>query len=224
MRKKRVVILDFDGVIGDTEGLHFKKWNILLKPFKINISEEEYKKEYCGKSSSTEIPRLLKKKYPQITLSEKEIADKASEILKKLFKKEAKLMPGAFEALNWFRTHGFKMAVCSGRDPEELEVKLSAVGLSAWFPPQNRATEIEANGLGKPHPAMYKLILERLNLDAKDCVAIEDTESGVKSAKNAGLYIIALPNEFTKEHDFSLANRIIYGGWYEFLEKVNKIF
>jgi len=101
-------IFDFDGVLGDTEILQYKKWSILLKPYGIYISEEEYIKEYCGKSSSSEIPKILKQKYPQIEMSEKEIAESAAKILKELFKKEAKLMPKALDAIIFLRKTGLK--------------------------------------------------------------------------------------------------------------------
>lgn len=54
------VVFDFDGVLGDTEVLQYKKWNILLEPYGITIGKEEYIRLYCGKSSATEIPALLK--------------------------------------------------------------------------------------------------------------------------------------------------------------------
>lgn len=211
------VVLDFDGVLADTKGLQYEKWNIALKPFKIEISKEKYISRYCGKSSATEIPELLKKEYPQITLSENELAKKVSEILKELFKKKAKLMPGALEALKWFKQQGFKMAVCSGKDPAELEMKLQSVGIAEWFPSENRSTQSEAGGLPKPHPAMYELAVKRLGLLPNQCVAFEDTHAGVESAVSAGLYVVAMPNEWSRGQNFSRAHRIIQGGWPVFL-------
>ncbi|MDI6591793.1 MAG: HAD family phosphatase [Patescibacteria group bacterium] len=214
-RKFEGVVLDFDGILADTEGLQWKKWNILLEP--IYIDKKEYIADYCGKSSATEIPALLKKRYPQITLSEKEMAEKASQILKELFKKEARLMPGALEALEFFKQKGFKMAVCSAKDPSELEMKLQSVGIAEWFPAENRSTQSEAGGKPKPHPAMYLLACQRLGLKPSQCVAFEDTSAGVESAVNAGFHVIAMPNEWSVGQDFSRAHRIIQGGWKEFL-------
>ena len=211
------VVLDFDGVLGDTEGLQYEKWNILLEPFGVEISEEEYISQYCGKSSATEIPRLLKREYHEITLSEDELAKKASEVLEELFGRKARLMTGTLEALEWFEQRGFKMAVCSAKNPVELKMKLSSVGLSEWFPSENRSTQSEAGGLAKPHPAMYTLACERLGIEAANCIAFEDTSAGVKSASDAGLYVVALPNKWSRGQDFTQANRLIQGGWTAFL-------
>ena len=193
------VIFDFDGVIGDTERLQYLKWNILLKPFGIEISPCEYIEKYCGKSSATEIPWLLKRRYPKIIISEEEMAKRASQILKELFKKKARLIPGALRALNWFKKKGFKMAVCSGKDPKELEMKIDSLQLASWFPPENRVSEAEAAGKPKPDPAMYLLACQRIGLLPNECLAFEDTEIGVEAATKAGLYVIALPNKWTKD-------------------------
>ena len=215
--KFKGVVFDFDGVLGDTEILQYKKWNILLKPFGIFISEEEYIKEYCGKSSSTEIPKLLKQKYPQIKMSEKEIAENAAKILKDLFKKEAKLMPNSLDAIKFFKENGFKIAICSGKNQEELEMKLSSVGLSDFFSKEHRVTESDA-GFAKPHPAMYELAVKKLGLKPNECIAFEDTYAGIASAKGAGLFVIALPNKFTINQDLSKADIVIKGGWPELLK------
>lgn len=66
-------------------------------------------------------------------------------------------MPGALEALLFFKNKGLKIGVCSAKDPTELEMKLQAVGLAEWFPPKYRSTQEEAGGFPKPHPAMYQL-------------------------------------------------------------------
>jgi len=197
-----------------------EKWNILLKPFGIEISLEEYIQDYCGKSSATEIPQLLKKKYgDKIPYKEEELGEKAGEILKNLFEtREIELMPGAEDALKFFYGRGFKMALCSAKDPEELEMKLRRAKLLNWFPPESRSTQSEAGGQGKPHPAMYKLAVERLGLTPQECIAFEDTSVGVESAVRAELYVIAMPNKYSEKQDFSQANRVIRGGWPSFLK------
>jgi beta-phosphoglucomutase-like phosphatase (HAD superfamily) len=220
-RKFKGVVFDFDGVLADTEGLQMEKWHILLSRYGITISLEEYIREYCGKSSATEIPELLKKRYGErIPYPAKELGELASEILENLFKTQRiELMPGARDALRFFRQKGFKMAVCSAKNPSELEMKLKGAKLLDWFPPENRSTQSEAGGLPKPDPAMYQLAVKRLGLKPEECIAFEDTSDGVKSAARAGLYVIAMRNKWTRGHDYSSANRVIEkGGWIEFLK------
>lgn len=217
-------VLDYDGIIGETEGLQLEKWNILLNPYGIIISLEEYTKKYCGKSSATEIPSLLKKEYgKRIPLAEDELGNQAGAILESLFKnREVRLMPDAKKAILFLM--GFKLAVCSAKDPEELEMKLKKVGISRMFHNNYRSTQSEAEGFGKPHPAMYLLAVRRMGLKPEECVAFEDTSDGVKSAADAGLFVIAMPNSYSEGQDFSKADIIIRGGWPAFLEEVYNSF
>lgn len=61
----------------------------------------------------------------------------------------------------------------------------------------------------KPDPEPYITTARRLGVSPEDCVVIEDSETGVKAAKKANMYCIAVPNKHTKNQDFSLADRII---------------
>lgn len=215
---KKGIAYDFDGVLGDTEKLQFKKWNIVLKDFGVEISEEEYVRDYCGKSSRTEIPQLLLKRYPQITISQEELVDRTQKVLKKLFETEAKLMPGAKEVL-LETSKKFRIAICSGETTEQLEMKLKSVGIAEFFPEEVRSNQEKA-GKGKPDPAMYQLAVRQLGLKPTECIAIEDTSVGVESAVAAGLFTIALPNKWTSKQDFSKASLVILEGLPYLLENL----
>jgi HAD superfamily hydrolase (TIGR01509 family) len=64
----------------------------------------------------------------------------------------------------------------------------------------------------KPHPEPYLLTAEKLGIDPKFCVVIEDTRLGVQSAKAAGMMCIAIPNEYTKDQDFAIADAVVESG------------
>ena len=57
----------------------------------------------------------------------------------------------------------------------------------------------------KPSPHNYLYALLELGLAAEDCIAIEDNEAGVASARNAGIRCVAFPEENTADHDYSSA-------------------
>lgn len=61
----------------------------------------------------------------------------------------------------------------------------------------------------KPHPEPYLLTAEKLGIEPKHCVVIEDTALGVESAKKAGMRSIAIPNEYTQDQDFSMADVVV---------------
>jgi beta-phosphoglucomutase-like phosphatase (HAD superfamily) len=61
----------------------------------------------------------------------------------------------------------------------------------------------------KPSPDVYLLALEALGARAGDTLALEDSSSGVRAAHSAGLYVIAVPNAFTYQQDFSKADQVM---------------
>jgi beta-phosphoglucomutase-like phosphatase (HAD superfamily) len=61
----------------------------------------------------------------------------------------------------------------------------------------------------KPDPMVYQQTLARLGLPAHQCLAFEDSENGLRAAVAAGLATVITPNDFTAEHDFSGALRIL---------------
>ena len=220
----KAVIWDFDGILGDTEGLQMEKWNILLRPYGIVISLAEYIAQYCGKSSATEIPVLLKQKYgDKIPLTEQELGQRAAEILQQLFETHPiEFMPGARSAIRFCQTKGLEMAICSAKDPDELEMKLRNSGISKCFPRKLRSTQSQAGGVAKPHPAMYAFAVKQLGLFPYECIAFEDTAAGVNSASAAGVVIVALPNMYSEGQDFSNAHFVVRGGWPGFFTALKK--
>ncbi len=61
----------------------------------------------------------------------------------------------------------------------------------------------------KPDPALYIQALEGLGVPAAEAVAFEDSVNGVKAAKAAGIFTVAVPNSVTRNLDFTLADRVV---------------
>jgi len=62
---------------------------------------------------------------------------------------------------------------------------------------------------GKPAPDVYLEVAKRLKLKPLECLALEDSESGVAAGKSADMKVIAIPNKYTKNHNFSKADLIV---------------
>jgi len=223
--KYKGIVFDFDGTLADSEGLQKKKWDIVLAPFDIQISEEEYINNYCGRSSSDEIPMLLKKKYPLITYSVGELARAVNDVLEELFANEKiELRPGVLEVIKFFNDKGVKMTVCSGKDVEELVLKLKAAGLEQYFDKEKLSSQKEAGGMGKPDPAMYLYACQQLDLKPEECLSFEDMAVGARSAKGAGLYVVGLPSRYSQKEELEkTVDLFLEGGFPEFLKKAEEI-
>lgn len=87
-----------------------------------------------------------------------------------------------------------------------VEANVAAVGVGRHFSAILGREDVEH---GKPAPDLYLLAVERLGLASDDCLAVEDTATGVAAAKAAGLTVIAWPNAMTTTMDFSAADYVL---------------
>jgi HAD superfamily hydrolase (TIGR01509 family) len=119
------------------------------------------------------------------------------------------LRPGVERLLREARAAGLKLAVASTTTPENVTVLLrETIGEESlrWFDVIAAGDVVENK---KPAPDIYEYALERLGLDAAECLVIEDTELGLASAKAAGLVTVITVNGATQDQDFSGAALVV---------------
>ena len=204
LEKIKGVIFDLDGVLVDTERLHYLTWVEVLKPFGINFTKEDYF-NYAGKREDVIEVELIKN-YNLKNIEKNFLFNQKRGLSKKWIKsKELKLMPYSKEAVEYFANKKVKLAICSGGYKDEIIVKLKRTGFYPFFPIIVSGGEIER---GKPYPDIYLLAAKKLGLSPKECLAFEDTQYGLESAKSAGLTCFAIPGEFSVKQDFSKADKV----------------
>lgn len=182
-------IFDFDGVVMDTESLHFKAWNKGFEIMGDTLTEEEYLplkstgRKHIVNTFSRKIGR-------EITEDEAlRICKIKDDYFKELCKNIDKslLIKGVEDFLIKLKSEGKQIAVASSASTTtEL---LKKVELTKYF-------DVVADGnLGlpkKPDPAVFLTATELLNVEAKDCLVFEDSPAGLKAAENAKMDFVAV--------------------------------
>jgi HAD superfamily hydrolase (TIGR01509 family) len=106
------------------------------------------------------------------------------------YRHELPLLPGAVEAVR--RTAAaFPLALASSSNREIFEAALELAGLIDCFRATVSSEEVER---GKPAPDVYLEAARRLGIAPEACAAVEDSHAGIRSAKSAGMRVIAIPN------------------------------
>lgn len=108
------------------------------------------------------------------------------ELVERLGKRSTPL-PGVRELVETLRRRGTPIAVASSSWPGWIEALLGGIGLADAFEVKVSATMVEHP---KPAPDLYLLAAERIGVDPANCVAIEDTGTGLRAAKAAGMYAV----------------------------------
>lgn len=196
-------LFDLDGTLLDTEHYQRQGWIEILKPFGIPLSKEEYL-NYAGKAGKDAEKELIKKY--NLKIKEGDLLKKKEKLLKEwMGTKPLKILPFAVEIIEFLKNKGIKLVVVSGAPKEETEVKLKRSRLSSLFEIIISGDDVKK---GKPEPDIYLYGAKKINLTPNECIAFEDTQYGVLSAKRAGMICLAIPNEFSEKQDFSKADAV----------------
>jgi HAD superfamily hydrolase (TIGR01509 family) len=112
------------------------------------------------------------------------------ELMLEAYRRELPLLPGAVEAVRRI-AEAFPLALASSSNRAVFEAVLELAGIAGCF----RATvSSEEVARGKPAPDVYVEAARRLGVAPERCAAVEDSHAGIRSAKAAGMRVVAIPN------------------------------
>jgi HAD superfamily hydrolase (TIGR01509 family) len=189
------VIFDLDGVLVDSESV----WDDVRKRFveeKGGHWHESAQRDMMG-MSSVEWSRYVRDQLgvdmdpAKISL---EVADRVVDV----YRESLPLLPGAVEAVTSMAGE-WTLGLASSSNRHVIDLVLDLAGIADAFEATVSSEEV---GAGKPAPDVYLEAAKRLSVDPADCVAIEDSTNGIRSAHAAGMAVIAVPNQdFPPEPD-----------------------
>jgi len=202
----QAVLFDFDGVLVNSEPLHFQAFKEVLAGEGIGLTEEEYYRDLIGFDDKGAFHRVFE-------LHQKNLTPKAflaimtakSRVMKDLIhRKKLGALPGVEEFVRQFWRR-CPLAIVSGGLREEIELMLEGIALRDCFQFIVAAEDVSN---GKPDPEGYLLAMKRISdrllaedkarraLKPADCLVIEDAPSVVRSVKQAGFPTIAVANTY----------------------------
>lgn len=201
----KAVIFDMNGTIVDDEPIHEEAMRKVCKAHGINISHEEFVKEYIGRPDNECFQKIIRKNaikgVPAAELMGQKNKEYLSFIHSKKFPERLKIVSGVSRLVKSLQEH-FRLALATGARREEAVMILSLFKIKKFFSVIVTAEDVSR---GKPDPEPYKLALHKLGMRPEECVAIEDSPNGIRSAKRANIYCIGFHNK-NYQHDLSEAD------------------
>ena len=197
----QAVIFDFDGVILDSEPLHYKACSYVLENLGLVLSYPEFVEKYLGICDKEMFPKLFSQKNYSLSLDKmnaliEEKTKRYQEIIRQCDK--LPMIDFVDQYIAYVSKKVPKIAICSGSTRNEIMAvleKLKQGALKASFDTIVSSEDVQH---GKPSPEGYLLTAKRLNISPSRCLVIEDTPHGVEAAKAAGMYVIALLTSYTR--------------------------
>ena len=200
----KAVIFDFDGIIVDTEPLHYRAFQVILEPLGLGYSWDEYVDRYMGFDDRDAFVEAFAVAGQQISHEALELLiDRKARIFQEVIVSGVTPYPGVVRLATELAGK-VPVALCSGALPSDILPILNQLSLDKVFSVMVTATDVAAS---KPDPASYRLSVERLQsafptlgIEPSTCLAIEDTPAGIASANGAGIRVVGVTNSYPADH------------------------
>jgi HAD superfamily hydrolase (TIGR01509 family) len=180
------VLFDFDGVIADTENVHIAAWERTFGRMGWDVSPE-----VCARAAEIDDRQFLREVFARHGIPDGDIEGwirQKQQLALGLLTDAPRVYPGVAQLVE--RLAGrVRLAVVSGTWRENVEIVLRAARLDPAFPVIVGKEDVSEP---KPDPAAYRVALKRLGVPPSAAVAIEDSPTGLASARGAGLRAVAV--------------------------------
>lgn len=189
MNEIKAIIFDMDGVLLDSESISDITWDQAAKDFNITMTADILNS--CRGSNKTDIINKLHEIYG-LSFNAESFLEKTGEYFTQIeMEKGIPLLPYVKETLEYLKPK-YQIALASSTKGPTVERQLKNAGIIDYF--QTRTTG-EMVQHSKPNPEIYLMACKSLNISPENCIAVEDSFNGIKSAHNAGLKTIMVPDK-----------------------------
>ena len=201
----RAFLFDFDGLLVDTESAARAGWEWLYREHGHELPADEWRK-LVGTTGAPWSPmdhleELVGRPLERDSLNERRYAHELT-----LIEAEA-LRPGIAEYLDAADRLGLKRAIVSSSSRTWIDMHLGR--LERTYGWQAIVTADRVRERAKPNPTMYLEALELLGVAASEAIVFEDSPNGVRAAKAAGIFTVAIPNAVTRDYGLDEADLVL---------------
>jgi len=191
----KAVIFDMDGVLQDSETISDITWDMAAKEWGFENNFDVL--QSCRGCNRADIAKKLKNFYGQ-NFDSVAFLNRTSELFYKIEdEKGIPLMPYAKEILEYLKPK-YKLALASSTRGVSVRRQMKAGGLIDFFETLTTGDMVEHS---KPEPEIYLKAAESIGIKPENCVAVEDSPNGIKSAYAAGMRVIMVPDKIQPDEE-----------------------
>ncbi|MED3782591.1 HAD-IA family hydrolase [Heyndrickxia sporothermodurans] len=193
----KAVIMDFDGVIVDTEVIWFdiyKEW------FKINLHYDLTMEEFlvCVGADSDKLFKKLEKDYNIIIDNKQFVAETNQKFLDA--SKELPLKEGVLEFIQRIKKENILLALATSASRKKPNYHLKRLKILQYFDEIVTSEDVDKI---KPSPDLFNKAIEKLGVKKEEAVIIEDSVNGLIAGNRAGIRTVVCTNDVTKHSNFT---------------------
>lgn len=203
----KTLIFDFDGLILDTETPEYQVWQTIYQENGFDLPLAEWGSIIGGYGISSFDPAEHLSLLSQGRLDTESLRLRhRSESLAMIHAQS--VLPGVMEMIRAAKDAGLKLAIASSSPHSWVDVHAKRLGIFDYFDIVLCKDDVGV-GRTKPNPDLYLLALKQLQVQSDAAVVFEDSPNGVKAARRADIFVVAVPNPVTSLLVIDDANLIV---------------
>ncbi|EGV45058.1 HAD family phosphatase [Bizionia argentinensis JUB59] len=201
----KAVLFDMDGVIVDTEPLHYKAYYGMFNALNLDVSEQHYQ-SFTGQSTINVCRQLCS--HFELKNAPEELVQIKRNIFKGLFVSDEslKLIDGVLELIQDYHKNNVTLILASSASMQTIESVFNRFELDQYFKAKLSGADLKAS---KPHPEIFLKAAETSGYKKEHCLVIEDSTNGIKAAHAAGIFCVGYKSFHSKNQNYELANLVI---------------
>lgn len=205
MDRIRAVLFDMDGVLVNTEPVHYRMWKEAFYNRGLEVSYDVYKG--CIGTTDNYLMDLIWEHYGRDFRGDKKLLEERMAIEERVPKEESyPEMPGVREMLRGLHAAGFLLAIASSSPVSRIETAVDHLGVRQYFSLLNSGENVARS---KPAPDIYLDTAKKLGVEPAECVVLEDSENGTLAAVSAGMTCVGLRNPDSGDQNLERAKAVI---------------
>ena len=201
--KIEAVIFDLDGTLIDNNSYHRKTWEKYLEKLGKQISEEEFNANMNGRTNADAIKYIFGKEMDEEEATKYTLEKEA--LYRKIYQPFIKPVTGLIDFLEILKSKNIPMAIATSGIQPNIDFMFENILIKKYFKAVVNSSHIKK---GKPDPEIYLKVASLLDVPPQNCLVFEDAVVGIKSAKAAGMKVVAIATTQPKE-ELSEADLII---------------
>ena len=189
------LIFDFDGLILDTETPEYNVWQAMYREHGFELPHEEWGRIIGGYGISkfdaaNHLSLLSQGRLDSGSLRHRHRSESDEITLAQ------PVLPGVLDIIHEAKRYGLKLAIASSSPHSWVDKHAKRLGIFHYFDAIVCADDV-GPGRTKPNPDLFLLALDRLGVQKEAAVVFEDSPNGVTAARQAGIFVVAVPNPVT---------------------------
>ena len=204
MIQTRALLFDFDGLILDTETPEYHVWQAIYREHGFELPDEEWGKIIGGYGISSfdaaeHLALLSQGRLDSASLRDRHRSESHAITLAQA------ILPGVIDYLHEAKRLGLRLAIASSSPHSWVDTHAQRLGVFDYFDKVICADDV-APGRTKPYPDLFLRALDQLQVRANEAIVLEDSPNGVRAARSAGIFVVAVPNSVTSQLSIESAN------------------